>query len=33
MVWMPEKEGRDGDADAEEAAGQCEGKMRDISWD
>jgi hypothetical protein len=31
MVWMLEREGRNGDA--EEAAGQCEGKMRYISWD
>jgi hypothetical protein len=31
MFWMPEKEGRDGDA--EEAAGQYEGVMRDILWD
>jgi hypothetical protein len=28
---MPEREGRDGDA--EEATGQCEGELRDISWD
>lgn len=31
MVWMPEWEGRDGDT--EEAAGHCEGQMRDILWD
>jgi hypothetical protein len=30
MVWILEKDS--GDGDTEEAAGHCEGELRDIPW-